>query len=88
MGGAPRQTGLVTTADPIDDPDALWVHDLVGRAVIDQHGEHRGRCVAVIANPASDLLELDSGALVPSVFVDRIDGDDIHVDVPDGLFDA
>ena len=61
------------SAEPIDDPDALWVHELDrvsggrGRAP----GVERGRVVAVIANPAHDLLELDSGALVPIVFVRR-----------------
>jgi 16S rRNA processing protein RimM len=71
---------------PIHDPDALWVHELVGREVVEVDGTHHGRCVAVIANPAADLLELDSGVLVPSVFV--VSNDDIVVvDTPDGLFD-
>ncbi|MEM1335399.1 MAG: hypothetical protein AAGG08_18280 [Actinomycetota bacterium] len=72
---------------PIDDPDALWVHQLIGLAVIDQQGVDRGRCVAVIDNPAAPLLELDDGSLVPTNFVSGIDADVIHVDVPDGLFD-
>jgi 16S rRNA processing protein RimM len=44
-------------------------------------------CVAVVANPAADLLELDTGALVPSNFVTSIEGDSVLVDTPDGLFD-
>jgi 16S rRNA processing protein RimM len=71
---------------PIHDPDALWVHELIGRDVVEVDGTPRGRCVAVVANPAADLLELESGVLVPSVFV--VSNDDVVVvDAPDGLFD-
>ena len=72
---------------PIHDPDALWVHEMIGRRVVEIDGTDHGRCVSVIANPAADLLELDSGALVPSNFVTSIEGDSILVDTPDGLFD-
>ena len=84
---AERYTNRALSADPIDDPDALWVHDLVGRSVVDQHGTDRGRCVAVVANPASDLLELHGGALVPTVFVTGIVDGEIRVETPEGLFD-
>ena len=74
-------------AEPMDDPDALWVHDVIGRRVVEVDGTERGECVSVLANPASDILELDTGALVPTVFVvSNVDGV-ITVDVPDGLFD-
>jgi len=74
-------------AEPVDDPDALWVHQLVGSAVVEVDGTERGVCVAVVANPANDLLELDSGALVPVNFVvDFADGI-IRIDPPAGLFD-
>ena len=43
--------------------------------------------MSVIANPASDILELESGALVPTVFVVSNHDGVITVDVPDGLFD-
>jgi 16S rRNA processing protein RimM len=72
---------------PIDDPDALWVHDLIGRDVIEVDGTPRGTCVAVLANPAADLLELDSGALVPSNFVVSNHDGVIVVETPEGLFD-
>jgi len=72
---------------PIDDPDALWVHEMIGCRVVETDGSDHGVCVAVLANPAADLLELDSGALVPSNFVVSLDGDTITVDTPDGLFD-
>ena len=66
---AERYTNAELFAAPIEDPDALWVHELIGRHVIDQHGIDRGDCVAVVDNPAADLLELASGALVPANFV-------------------
>jgi len=72
---------------PIDDPDALWVHEMIGRRVVEADGTDRGRCVSVLANPAADLLELDNGALVPSNFVVSLDEDTITVETPDGLFD-
>jgi len=80
--------GTVLMGVPIEDPDALFVHDLVGCKVIDAAGVERGTVTAVQANPASDLLVLDGGALVPLNFVvGGIDGDVIHVDTPDGLFE-
>ncbi len=74
-------------AEPLDDADALWVHELVGRELFDQYGTSRGRVAAVEANPASDLLVLDSGALVPLTFVVATEPEAIRVEVPDGLFD-
>jgi 16S rRNA processing protein RimM len=48
----------------------------------------RGVVTAVQANPAADLLVLDSGALVPVVFVVSGPEDgEVLVDVPDGLFE-
>ncbi len=78
-------------AEPLVDPDAVWVHEVIGATVVDQHGVERGRCIAVVANPADDLLELASGALVPGRFVVRVERVAerivVHVDAPDGLFD-
>lgn len=80
--------GQVLQAEPIDDPDELWVHELVGAVVVDQSGEERGSVVRVLDNPASDILELDSGALVPVRFVTDLDPNKrVTVEVPDGLFD-
>ena len=76
------------SAEPLTDDDVLWVHELIGAEVVDQTGAARGRVVRVVENPASDLLELDSGALVPAGFVTAHEaGERIDVDVPDGLFD-
>lgn len=85
--GAEALAGAVLRAEPLSDPDALWVHELIGALVRDQHGVDRGRVVAVEANPAHDLLVLDTGALVPVVFVTDSRSDLVTVHVPDGLFD-
>jgi 16S rRNA processing protein RimM len=74
-------------ADADEDEDALWVHDLIGSRVVDQDGVERGTCVAVVGNPANDLLELDTGFLVPVNFVLRCAEGTIDVDTPEGLFD-
>jgi len=82
--------GVVLSAPPIDDAedDTLWVHELVGSMVVDQHGTEHATVVALIENPASDLLELADGRLVPLVFVTAFQpGVRIDVDVPAGLLD-
>ncbi|MGA1035841.1 MAG: ribosome maturation factor RimM [Ilumatobacteraceae bacterium] len=79
--------GRTLAAEPLPDSDALWVHELIGARVDDSAGIDRGICVAVVANPASDLLELDDGSLVPAVFVTGIADGTISIDPPDGLFD-
>lgn len=80
--------GLVLRAAPIDDPDEMWVHELIGARVVDQSGTDRGPVAAVVANPAGDLLELAGGALVPLRFVvASVRGERVEVDVPDGLFE-
>lgn len=82
---AARYNGTLLYAEPIDDPEALWVHELVGAPVVTPDGVVHGTCVAVVANPASDLLELDSGVLIPSVFVTGIDDGTVVVEPPPGL---
>ncbi|HMG41801.1 MAG TPA: hypothetical protein VK611_10745 [Acidimicrobiales bacterium] len=85
---AERLRDVVLRAERIEDPDALWVDDLVGASVeLAGSGEVVGACVAVVANPASDLIELDSGALVPVVFVVSHSDGRVVVDPPEGLFD-
>lgn len=88
--GAEAVAGEVLSAEPLDDddPDALWVHELVGSSVVEVDGTDRGEVVAVQANPASDLLVLTTGALVPLRFVVERDAEGrIVVDVPTGLFE-
>lgn len=75
-------------APAIEDPDALWVHELIGSRVVEADGRQRGTCVAVLDNPAHLLLELDSGALVPVPFVVSCRDGVTVVATPEGLFDA
>ncbi len=84
---AERWINVELFAAPIEDPDALWVHEMISKRVVDQDGVERGTCVTILANPAAEILELDTGHLVPSNFVTSMDDDTIHVDVPDGLFE-
>lgn len=79
--------GIVLSAEPIDDPDEIWVHDLIDSRVVDQNGVDRGIVVGVIENPASDLLELEDGALVPVRFVMSAAEGSLTIDAPEGLFD-
>ncbi|MFT4656584.1 MAG: 16S rRNA processing protein RimM [Candidatus Aldehydirespiratoraceae bacterium] len=84
---AERWTNVELFAAPIDDPNALWVHDLIGQQVVDQRGIVRGECVMILANPAAEILELDSGSLVPSNFIVSVSDGVISVEVPEGLFE-
>ncbi len=84
---AERLAGTTLSAEPIDEPETLWVHELVGTELREADGTVRGRVVAVIDNPAHDILELDSGALVPVVFVRSCEDGVTVVDAPPGLFD-
>ena len=84
---AQRLTNAPAYAEPLEDPEELWVHELIGVPVVEVDGTARGTCVAVIDNPAADLLELDSGALVPVVFVTEHSAERIVIDPPAGLFE-
>ncbi len=80
--------GCSLLAAPMADPEALWVHELIGARVEDLSGEVLGVVASVQANPASDLLVLESGGLIPLRFVvggNR--GGLVTVDIPDGLLD-
>ncbi len=83
---AERWRNVVLRAEPIEDPAVMWIHDLIGKQVFDQDGTDRGNVLSVVANPASDLLELSSGVLIPLTFVIEI-ADTIRIEVPAGLFD-
>ncbi len=83
----------IVYGEPIEDPEAVWVHQAIGARVESVDGSEHGRCVAVLANPANDLLELEGGALVPVVFVTTVRTDDdgghtIVIDPPAGLFEV
>jgi 16S rRNA processing protein RimM len=80
--------GTALFAPPLEDPDQLWVHELIGARVEDTSGTALGTVEGVQANPASDLLVLDGGALIPLRFVVGSEpGVRLTVDLPDGLLD-
>jgi 16S rRNA processing protein RimM len=80
--------GVVLSAEPLEDPTALWVHELVGSEVVAAaDGARLGVVAAVEANPASDLLVLDDGGLVPLTFLVSASPGRLVVDPPAGLLD-
>ena len=84
---AERLREAVLRAAPLEDATELWVHELIGAEVVCTGGLVRGEVTAVQANPASDLLVLDSGALVPLTFVVSAERSRVVVDAPLGLFE-
>jgi 16S rRNA processing protein RimM len=68
------------------EPGVLFVHELIGAEAWCTDGRRAGTVVSVEANPASDLLVLDTGALVPVRFVVAHEpGTRVTLDVPAGL---
>ena len=86
---AERLRGVELEAEAVEIPGKLWVHELVGAEVFDVDGNELGAVTAVEANPASDLLVLESGGLIPLRFVTRSDAAarTLVVDLPEGLLD-
>jgi 16S rRNA processing protein RimM len=80
--------GVVLRAPRLDDDDVIWIYELFDAEVFDAQGVRRGRVIEVEANPASDILVLDSGALVPLTFVTRVEANvRVDVETPEGLFE-
>ncbi len=89
-GAAEALRGLLLHAEPLDDADdddVLWVHELIGARVTLVDGTDVGAVAGVEGNPASDLLVLDTGALVPVVFVTDHQPGRVTIDPPEGLLD-
>lgn len=84
---ADRLRGRTLEARPIESEGDVFVHELVGKVLVDQHGTDHGPVVAMVANPASDLIELGDGRLVPLAFYQSHDDTTVVVDVPAGLLD-
>ena len=74
-------------ADPLEDTGALFIHEVVGSRLLTVDGVDHGVIETVLANPASDLMQLADGRLVPMAFYVSHDADSITVDVPSGLLD-
>jgi 16S rRNA processing protein RimM len=86
--GAEALRGLELRAGAVQVDGALWVHELVGARVVTTTGRDIGKVAALEPNPASDLLVLEDGALVPLRFVTAHQpGVRVTVDIPDGLVD-
>jgi 16S rRNA processing protein RimM len=86
--GAESLRGAELRAAPVHVEGALWVHELVGARVVTAAGRDIGTVVALEPNPASDLLVLADGGLVPLRFVTALEpGVKVTVDIPDGLVD-
>lgn len=79
--------GVVLRAEPLDDPDALFVHELIGMAVLDTAGASLGIVESIEQNPASNLLVLETGGLIPLRFLVERRDDVLVVDIPNGLLD-
>jgi 16S rRNA processing protein RimM len=77
----------ILLAPPIQDAGVVWVHQLIGAEVLDASGTRLGVVAALEANPASDLLVLDNGGLVPMCFLTRESAGTVVVDIPAGLLD-
>ena len=95
---AERMRGVELEAEAVEVPGKLWVHQLVGATVVDLEGTALGTVQAVEANPASDLLVLEGGGLIPLRFVVEggvVEGGEagaapagtLVVDIPEGLLD-
>ena len=86
--GADMLHSALLYAEPLEDPEALWVHELIDAVVVDaETGNEIGRVTAVEENPASDLLVLDTGHLIPLRFVLEQQEGRLTVDLPPGLLD-
>jgi 16S rRNA processing protein RimM len=85
--GAEALRGVLLRAAPLEDPSALWTHELIGASVVDLAGAALGVVEAIESNPASDLLVLDGGGLIPLRFVTAHSPGRVTVDIPDGLLD-
>jgi 16S rRNA processing protein RimM len=82
--------GVELEAEPLEGvADVLWVHELVGSTVRDAEHTTLGIIASVEDNPASDLMVLESGGLIPVRFVTAHDAAAhiVDVDIPEGLLD-
>ncbi len=85
---AEQWRGVVLSAPRIEDRSVIWIDQLFGAEVVDALGVRRGVVVGVEANPASDLMVLDTGALVPLTFVVALEANRrVEIDAPEGLFE-
>jgi len=83
-----RGTVLSAPRLETDDDHIIWIDELFDAEVFDAHGTRLGVVTDVEANPASDLLVLDNGALIPLTFVTAVRANErLDVDIPEGLLE-
>ena len=63
------------------------MHDLIGAQVVDTRGALIGVVETVEANPASDLLVLGDGRLIPLRFIVARQPGRLTADLPPGLLE-
>jgi 16S rRNA processing protein RimM len=85
---AEKLTNKFLYAEPVENEDGLWVHQLIGSNVVDMAGESWGTCTGVLQNPAHDILEIEGGLLVPAPFIVTTDGTTTVINPPAGLREA
>jgi 16S rRNA processing protein RimM len=88
---APRGATLAVPAEalPPPDEDSYYVFQLVGLEVVEEGGRTLGRVSDVHDYPANDVLELDSGVVLPLVedCVQQVDLDAGRIVVATGFAD-
>ena len=86
--GAEALRGTALMGEPIEVEGVIFVHELIGAEVRLADGTVIATVEAVEDNPASDLLVLSTGHLVPLVFmVEHVAGEVVVIDPPEGLLD-
>ncbi|HKG43408.1 MAG TPA: ribosome maturation factor RimM [Gaiellaceae bacterium] len=88
---APRGAELAVPREVLPPPgeDEYYEFQLVGLAVEEQGGRSLGRVTAVLPAPANDVLELDTGLLLPLVgaCVLQVDLDVGRIEIARGFAD-
>ena len=84
---AKKLVGKLLYAERMRVEGLTFIDELIGSSVVDSQGINRGKVEAIQANPASELLVLDDGSLVPTVFISELENGVILLDEPAGLFE-
>ena len=86
--GAEALRGIALMGEPIEVEGVVFVHELIDAEVRLTDGTVVGTVASVEDNPASDLLVLSTGHLVPLAFmVEHTPGEVVVIDPPEGLLD-